>query len=129
MMFSHTRIPGFPAVAALGVAALLVTAGCSEDDEVQQPEDFAPPSNLTVVNGDEVVTLAWDASPDEALDEFARYFAEGHGRLWERQALCKARVVYGSPRAAEKATSAVGRAAFEHRWRKRDAEEIREMRF
>ena len=32
-----------------------------------------------------------------SLDELCRYFAEGHGQLWERQALCKARVVYGSP--------------------------------
>ena len=73
MMFSHTRIPGFHAILALGIAALLVTAGCSDDDEVQQPEEFAPPSNLTVVNGDEEIMLSWSASPDEALDEFARY--------------------------------------------------------
>ena len=33
-----------------------------------------------------------------SLAEFRRYFAEGSGQLWERQALCKARVVYGSPR-------------------------------
>ncbi len=29
--------------------------------------------------------------------EFVRYFLKGGGQLWERQALCKARVVYGSP--------------------------------
>ena len=73
MMFSHARNPGILAAVALGVAALLVTVGCSDDDTVQQPEEFAPPTNLTVVNGDVVITLAWDASPDEGLEEFARY--------------------------------------------------------
>lgn len=63
-----------------------------------------------------------------SLDEFARYFAEGHGQLWERQALCKARVVYGSERAERAAMAAVAKAAFDHRWRKRDADEIRQMR-
>ena len=33
--------------------------------------------------------------------EFVRYFLEGGGQLWERQALCKARVVYGSPRPSD----------------------------
>ena len=32
--------------------------------------------------------------------EFERYFREGDAQLWERQALCKARVVYGSVEAA-----------------------------
>ena len=31
--------------------------------------------------------------------EFARYFTDGDGQLWERQALCKARVVVGGERA------------------------------
>ena len=63
-----------------------------------------------------------------SLDEFARYFAEGDGQLWERQALCKARVVYGSARATKATMRAVGKAAFEHRWRRADADEIRRMR-
>ncbi len=63
-----------------------------------------------------------------SLEEFARYFAEGDGRLWERQALCKARVVYGSPRMARSATRAVRRAAFDYPWRPGDAAEIRRMR-
>ncbi len=63
-----------------------------------------------------------------SLDEFARYFAEGHGQLWERQALCKARVVYGSERAAKAAMRAVGRAAFDRRWTRADADEVRRMR-
>ena len=63
-----------------------------------------------------------------SLDEFARYFAEGHGRLWERQALCKARVVVGSPPVAALCMAAVNRAAFDHEFRRADADEIRRMR-
>jgi len=59
---------------------------------------------------------------------FVRYFLEGGGQLWERQALCKARVVYGSPRAERLANAAVAKAAFGRRWRRKDAEEIRNMR-
>ena len=62
------------------------------------------------------------------FDEFARYFTSGAGQLWERQTLCKARVVYGSPRAAKQAMAAVAKAAFAHRWRRKDAVEIRHMR-
>ena len=51
--------------------------------------------------------------------EFRRYFAEGQGQLWERQALCKARVVYGSPRSLPQATVAVSHAAFAATWRRR----------
>ena len=62
------------------------------------------------------------------FEEFVRYFPEGGGQLWERQALCKARVVYGSPRAERLAKAAVAKAAFGRRWRRKDAEEIRHMR-
>ena len=60
--------------------------------------------------------------------EFARYFADGRGQLWERQALCKARVVFGSGRVAHAALRAVGAAAFDHPWRPEDADAIRQMR-
>ncbi|MDZ7616422.1 MAG: bifunctional [glutamate--ammonia ligase]-adenylyl-L-tyrosine phosphorylase/[glutamate--ammonia-ligase] adenylyltransferase, partial [Patescibacteria group bacterium] len=63
-----------------------------------------------------------------SLDEFTRYFAEGQGQLWERQALCKARVMHGSKRAAGQALRAVAHAAFDHRWRRSDASEVRHMR-
>ncbi len=62
------------------------------------------------------------------LDGFSRYFANGDGQLWERQALCKARVVVGSERMAELTTTAVNRAAFEHNFTASDADEIRRMR-
>ncbi|MFZ5832128.1 MAG: bifunctional [glutamate--ammonia ligase]-adenylyl-L-tyrosine phosphorylase/[glutamate--ammonia-ligase] adenylyltransferase [Planctomycetota bacterium] len=62
------------------------------------------------------------------FSEFSRYFAEGDGQLWERQALCKARVVFGSERAAKAAMAVVEKAAFGHRWRRKDADAIRHMR-
>jgi glutamate-ammonia-ligase adenylyltransferase len=63
-----------------------------------------------------------------SLEEMRRYFVEGHGQLWERQALCKARVVYGSPQAAASTLQAVAHAAYEVPWRGSDAAEIRKMR-
>ena len=63
-----------------------------------------------------------------SLDEFVRYFLEGDGQLWERQALCRARVVYASPHAARAAAAAVQRAVFARPWRAADAAEIRAMR-
>ena len=62
------------------------------------------------------------------IDEFRRYFAEGSGQLWERQALCKARVIYGSPQAAQQAINAVDGAAYGIDWREEYSEQIREMR-
>ena len=43
---------------------------------------------------------------------FERYFTSGAGQLWERQALCKARVIDGSPQAAQATLEAVHRTAF-----------------
>jgi glutamate-ammonia-ligase adenylyltransferase len=63
-----------------------------------------------------------------SLDEFARYFATGEGQLWERQALCKARVVYGSQRAAAATEAAVAQAAFCRPLTPDDARSIRQMR-
>ncbi len=63
-----------------------------------------------------------------SLAEFARYFGSEQGQLWERQALCKARVVYGSPRAAELAVDAIRQAAFSPEWRPENADSIWQMR-
>ncbi len=60
--------------------------------------------------------------------QFSRYYSQGSGQLWERLALCKARSVYGSARTMRLATASVQRSAFGHRWRKKDAIEILEMR-
>ncbi len=63
-----------------------------------------------------------------SLAEFGRYFAEGQGQLWERQALCKARVVFAPLAAAEKARRAVDEAAFGPAWKHSDLEAVIEMR-
>jgi glutamate-ammonia-ligase adenylyltransferase len=62
------------------------------------------------------------------LDGFVRYFREGGGQLWERLALGKARVIVGSPTAAQRAIAAVKAAIDSRPWRPEDATEIREMR-
>jgi [glutamine synthetase] adenylyltransferase / [glutamine synthetase]-adenylyl-L-tyrosine phosphorylase len=63
-----------------------------------------------------------------SLSGFVRYFYEGGGQLWERQSLCKARVIVGSPRAAQQAMDAVTEAIFSKPWKASDANEIRAMR-
>ncbi len=63
-----------------------------------------------------------------SFDAFDRYFTEGPAQLWERQALCKARPVYGSEEAQRHAMAIVARAAFSTPWRPEFAKEIRQMR-
>jgi len=63
-----------------------------------------------------------------SFGEFGRYFAEGQGRLWERQALCRARVICGDKRTAGEAIRLVYHAAYDHAWRPEDAAAIRDMR-
>jgi len=63
-----------------------------------------------------------------SLDELDRYFSEGQGLLWERQALCKARVIYGSAEVAERTMQVVRGAIVEHPWQAKYASEIRDMR-
>jgi len=62
------------------------------------------------------------------LPEFSRYFASGDGQLWERQALCKARVVFGREQVAGATMQAIREAIFCRRWQPEDAEAIRHMR-
>jgi glutamate-ammonia-ligase adenylyltransferase len=64
-----------------------------------------------------------------SFDEFVRYFAEGTGQLWERQALCKARPVFGSPEASRETMRIVHQAIVGDGWRPEYAEEIRQMRW
>jgi glutamate-ammonia-ligase adenylyltransferase len=63
-----------------------------------------------------------------SFDAFARYFVEGTAQLWERQALCKARMVYGSESAGRQAMEIIAQAAFGTPWRPEFAAEIRQMR-
>jgi glutamate-ammonia-ligase adenylyltransferase len=62
------------------------------------------------------------------LSTFVRYFESGEGQLWERLALCKARVIVGSPDAAAKAMAAVNASIHCRGWEPEDAAEILEMR-
>lgn len=60
--------------------------------------------------------------------EFERYFATGKGQLWERLALCKARVVYGNDDVAKRADELVERALFASGWTDEKKAEVYEMR-
>ncbi len=63
-----------------------------------------------------------------SLQEFSRYFASGEGQIWERLALCRARVVYGSPEATAATEAAIAKAALDHPFGPDDVRAIREMR-
>jgi len=63
-----------------------------------------------------------------SLDELERYFLEGRGQLWERQALCKARPIFGSSAVRERAMQVVHRCLTCRPWHPQNAEEIRHMR-
>jgi glutamate-ammonia-ligase adenylyltransferase len=63
-----------------------------------------------------------------STDEFERYFASGQGQLWERQALCKARPVFGSATNADRAMSLVHNAITVQTWQPEMAKEIYAMR-
>lgn len=63
------------------------------------------------------------------LGAFQRYYAQGQAQLWERQALCKARVVTASSDSAANTTmSVVAQSAYGATWRPEDAAEVRSMR-
>jgi glutamate-ammonia-ligase adenylyltransferase len=62
------------------------------------------------------------------LSEFERYFAEGGAQLWERQALTRARVVYGDTDFARQVVDAVERSAYQLTWKPERVDEIRDMR-
>src|SRR5439155_7390863 len=63
-----------------------------------------------------------------SFDAFDQYFANGPAQLWERQALCKARPVFGSEEARRHAMEIVARAAFGTSWRREFATESRQRR-
>jgi glutamate-ammonia-ligase adenylyltransferase len=62
------------------------------------------------------------------LAEFIRYYEEGEGQLWERQALTRARVVAGDPQFAQEVLSAIGRETYGIAWKPEMVDEIRQMR-
>jgi glutamate-ammonia-ligase adenylyltransferase len=62
------------------------------------------------------------------LSEFRRYYEQGSARLWERQALTRARVVFGNAEFGEEVVVAVRQAAFGLDWQPEFAQEVRTMR-
>ncbi|NOY30410.1 MAG: bifunctional [glutamate--ammonia ligase]-adenylyl-L-tyrosine phosphorylase/[glutamate--ammonia-ligase] adenylyltransferase, partial [Planctomycetes bacterium] len=63
-----------------------------------------------------------------SLEEFVRYFQSGSGQLWERQSLCKARVLTGSAQVVQRANRAITEATYCKPWKASFATEIRVMR-
>ncbi|MCY2992805.1 MAG: bifunctional [glutamate--ammonia ligase]-adenylyl-L-tyrosine phosphorylase/[glutamate--ammonia-ligase] adenylyltransferase [Planctomycetota bacterium] len=61
-------------------------------------------------------------------DEFARYFASGSGQPWERQALCKARPIYGSARARQLTMQVIRQAIVGTGWQSTSADQLRGLR-
>jgi glutamate-ammonia-ligase adenylyltransferase len=62
------------------------------------------------------------------LAEFRRYFEDGGAQLWERQAVTRARVVFGDAEFGREVMDVVHQAAYHLPWRPELVEEIREMR-
>jgi len=63
-----------------------------------------------------------------SLAELQKYFDDGRGKLWERQALCKARPCYCSPAAGEAAMQTVRGVIAGPPWKGKYAKEIYAMR-
>jgi glutamate-ammonia-ligase adenylyltransferase len=62
------------------------------------------------------------------LTEFRRYYEEGGAQLWERQALTRARVVFGDSEFGQEVMQAVDDGGYHLPWRPEVADEIRTMR-
>jgi glutamate-ammonia-ligase adenylyltransferase len=63
-----------------------------------------------------------------SLPEFERYFARGDAQLWERQALCKARIVCGTPAFSAKVLAVIHACAYGAKFQADDVAAIRDMR-
>jgi glutamate-ammonia-ligase adenylyltransferase len=62
------------------------------------------------------------------LHEFQRYYEGGGAQLWERQALTRARLVFGDAAFGTEVMAAVQQAAYWMPWRPELVDEIRDMR-
>ena len=63
-----------------------------------------------------------------STNEFHRYFSSGKGQLWERQALCKARPVFGVDANCARISETVQRIILDQTWLPEMAGEIQAMR-
>jgi glutamate-ammonia-ligase adenylyltransferase len=61
------------------------------------------------------------------LTEFRRYY-EGEGQIWERQALTRARLVFGDREFGDEVLSAAQQGAYGAPWQPETADQIRDMR-
>jgi glutamate-ammonia-ligase adenylyltransferase len=62
------------------------------------------------------------------LAEFERYYAEGDAQLWERQALSRARIVFGDADFAVDVVRAINHQIYDLEWKPAIADEIMAMR-
>jgi glutamate-ammonia-ligase adenylyltransferase len=62
------------------------------------------------------------------LTEFVRYYDVGGAQLWERQALTRARIVFGDPDFGRDVMEVVNRGAYSLEWSPAIADEILDMR-
>jgi [glutamine synthetase] adenylyltransferase / [glutamine synthetase]-adenylyl-L-tyrosine phosphorylase len=62
------------------------------------------------------------------LTQFRKYYEGGGAQLWERQALTRARIVYGDERFAAEVMAAVEQGAYGLTWKPALADEILDMR-
>jgi glutamate-ammonia-ligase adenylyltransferase len=62
------------------------------------------------------------------LSEFRRYYEEGGAQLWERQALTRARVVFGDADFGQQVMETVTQAAYGPEWKPELTDEIADMR-
>ncbi len=62
------------------------------------------------------------------LTEFERYYNEGQAQIWERQALTRARVVFGDAEFGERVMASIQRQIYELEWTPAIAKEIKAMR-
>ncbi len=67
-------------------------------------------------------------APVTSLAGFARYFHEGQGQLWERQALLKSRVFTEDPALAQRVQSLITEVIYAEDWSADQASKIHEMR-
>ncbi|MFN3191955.1 MAG: hypothetical protein ACE361_15705 [Aureliella sp.] len=63
-----------------------------------------------------------------SFQDLENYFAEGAGQIWERQALCKARPIWGSAVARQRAMETVSRIMVTRPWESSFADAIYEHR-
>ncbi|MCR9296108.1 MAG: hypothetical protein NXI32_25610 [bacterium] len=63
-----------------------------------------------------------------SLDDLLKYFQSGRDQIWERQAICKARPIWGSPDARKKAMQCITQALSLREWTSDDTRQVYQRR-